>query len=138
MVNRLDPTTLPPPDRNRVVRKVPAGSASHRSNPFACRPSSERARIRRSLSLKLETRSAEKSPSDSQALLNHGTKATGSCRTQSYWQAPEHQSPLRNPGTLRSFATLREKSRPRLQRYIFQLAPPSDQNLQLPVHPFAR
>src|SRR6185369_17620979 len=128
MLNRLDPTTLPLWDRNRVICKVPAGFASRRSNPFACHSPSERAEISRLLSSPRETRSSEKSLPGSQAPLNHGTKATGSSRIQSYWLAAAHQSPLRNPGTLPDFAALQERSRLRRQRYIPPLAPPPDQN----------
>src|SRR6266403_32871 len=58
----IHPSSFPPPDRSPATCKAAPEFAFSLSNQIGCRPFSTRAGIPRSLSLKPETRSAEKSP----------------------------------------------------------------------------
>src|SRR4030095_11496712 len=69
--------------RNRAAHKAPYASAFCRANPIVFRAFSDRARIRRSLSSKRETRSSEKSPFCIRNRIALETRVEDSCQTPS-------------------------------------------------------
>src|SRR5437870_11669825 len=126
------------PDRNRASRKVPAASASCRSNRIASRSSLAPRKTSHSLSSKHETRSAGKSPCDTRTPPAVESSTAGFCQTQSCSQATEDQFPSQNRETPRHFAMPLEKLRRRRRQDIRPLAQPRDRNLRRRAHPSAR
>src|SRR5437667_1444505 len=106
------------PDRNRVSHKVPAASASCRSNRIASRSSLVPQKTSHSLSSKRERHFAEKSPFCIRNPRAVEMKGEGFCRTPSCSPATAFSLPWRNRETLPRFAMLPEKSRPRQLRHI--------------------
>src|SRR6266542_2651338 len=126
------------PDRNRASRKVPAASASCRSNRIASRSSLVPQKTFHSLSSKRERHFAEKSPYDTRTPRAVESSTAGFFQTQSCSRATAGQFPSQNRETPRRFATPREKSHRRRRRDIRPLARPRDRNLRPRARPFAR
>src|SRR6266496_1280239 len=118
------------PDRNRASRKVPAASASCRSNRIASRSSLVPQKTFHSLSSKRERHFAEKSPYDTRTPRAVESSTAGFFQTQSCSRATAGQFPSQNRETPRRFATPREKSHRRRRRDIRPLARPRDRNLR--------
>src|SRR6266542_1052449 len=126
------------PDRNRASRKVPAASASCRSNRIASRSSLAPRKTSHSLSSKHETRSAGKSPCDTRTPRAVESSTAGFCQTQSCSRATEDQLPSQNRETPRRFAMPLEKLHRRRWQDIRPLARARDRNLRPRARPFAR